>query len=291
LQRFRIYDFNISANNMKQLICLFVLFISSLTASAQSYDEWVSKSFDQLDSDDLEASAESLRSAMRLEPGNPQNFLLLTNLGTLQRRLGQKKEALISYSAGLGIHPKSITLLENRASLYSELNEPEKAINDYNYLLIESPHHQEAIYCRGLLHVQLKNFIDAQIDFDALLELNEKSVRARLGHAILERSRGNYIESQKIYDYLIGQMPEDYVLYSGRAELFFLMGKNARAMGDMNKVFANSKPEAYDYFLRGKIKLAQYERESAQKDFATAKELGYDTEAIEEVLKRTKEEE
>ena len=78
------------------------------------------------------------------------------------------------------------------------------------------------------------------------------------------------------------------MLYAGRAELFFLMGKNARAMGDMNKVFTGGKPEAYDYFLRGKIKLAQYERESARVDFAKAKELGYDTEAIEEVLERSK---
>ena len=273
---------------MNRLISLFVLVLFSLSLSAQSYDEWVNKSFDQLDNKELEAAAESLKSAMRVEPGNPQNFLLLTNLGTLQRRLGQKKEALVSYSAGLGIHPKSIALLENRASLYSELNEPEKAINDYDFLLIESPQHPEALYCRGLLHVQLKNFIAAQGDFDELLEQNEKSVRARLGHAILERSRGNYIASQKIYDYLIGKLPNNYVLYAGRAELFFLMGKNARAMGDMNRVFTNGKPEAYDYFLRGKIKLAQYERESAQVDFAKAKELGYDTEAIEEVLARSK---
>ena len=60
---------------MNRFISLFVLVLFSLSLSAQSYDEWVNKSFDQLDNKELEAAAESLKSAMRVEPGNPQNFL------------------------------------------------------------------------------------------------------------------------------------------------------------------------------------------------------------------------
>lgn len=82
--------------------------------------------------------------------------------------------------------------------LYTELGETEKALNDYNTLLIENPEHQEALYCRGLLYIQLQNYMWAEQDFDKILEVNEKSVRARLGHAILEKMRGNYDERTDI---------------------------------------------------------------------------------------------
>lgn len=271
---------------------VFYIFILLLLAigglEAQTYQELVEKSFDYLDKEDLVSAEESLKSAMRLEPANAQNFLLLTNLGTIQRRLGKKDEALLSYTAGLGIHPRSIALLNNRASLYSEMNETEKAINDYTFLLVEDSVNQEAIYCRGLLFVQQKNFIRAELDFEQLLKINEKSVRARLGFAVLERMRGNYNESERIYNYLINEMPRDYHLYTGRAELYFLMGKNSRAMSDVNKVFAEGTPDAYLYVLRGKVKVAQYEKASAIKDFMTAKEMGYDPEVIEDLIKLSK---
>ena len=47
----------------------------------------------------------------------------------------------------------------------------------------------------------------AEQDFDKILEVNEKSVRGRLGHAILEKMRGNYDESERIFNYLISEMP------------------------------------------------------------------------------------
>lgn len=49
-------------------------------------------------------------------------------------------------------------------------------------------------------------------------------------------------------------MPRDWILYEGRADLYFMMGKNARAMADIEKVFTESEPTANLYVLRGKIK-------------------------------------
>ena len=74
--------------------------------------------------------------------------------------------------------------------------------------------------------------------------------------------RGNYEESERIFNYLISQMPRDWLLYEGRADVYFMMGKNARAMADINKVFIESTPSASLYVLRGKVKLTQYEKKN-----------------------------
>lgn len=272
---------------MRIFVLFATLFLVTVSCYAQTYEELIEKSYDFLDKNDLISSEESLKAAMRLEPGNPTNYALLTNLGTIQRRQGKLDEALVSYSAALSRFPKNITILENRASLYTEMGETEKAMSDYTTLLLSEPQHQEALYCRGLLYLQQKNFILAETDFDKILEVNEKSVRGRMGHAILEKMRGNYDESERIFNYLISEMPRDWLLYEGRADVYFMMGKNARAMADINKVFSETKPGASLYVLRGKVKLAQYEKESASFDFQKAKNMGYDPKVIEELIKMT----
>lgn len=271
----------------KRFIFLTIFFISCGFGhlSAQTYEEWIQKSCDYFDKNDLVSAEEALKNAMREEPGNPANFALLCNLGTIQRRQGKKQEALVSYTAALSRHPKSVTILENRASLYTELGEIDKAINDYNALLIVDPEHQESLYARGLLYLAQKKYAAAEGDFDKILQLNEKSVLARMGYAILEKTRGNYDESERIYNYLIDKMPRDWILYEGRADLYFLMGKNARAMNDINHIFVESEPTASLYILRGKVKLAQYEKESAKNDFLKAQEMGYDQTIVNELLR------
>ncbi len=273
---------------MKALHIFLLFFLCAATSFAQSYEDLIQKSYDHVDKNELSVAEECLKSAMRIEPANPLNYALLTNLGTIQRRQGKLDDALISYSSALSGHSNDITILENRASLYTELGDTEKALNDYNTLLFVHPNHQESLYCRGLLYVQTKNFLWAEQDFDKLLELNEKSVRGRMGHATLEKMRGNFDESERIYNYLISEMPREWILYEGRADLYFMMGKNARAMADIEKVFVESKPTAALYILRGKIKLAQYEKERAAIDFKKAASMGYDPIVVEELMKIAK---
>lgn len=148
-----------------RLLQIFIAFLLIATGSyAQSYEELIEKSYDFLDKNDLVSAEESLRAAMRKEPGNPINYALLTNLGSIQRRQGKLEEALLSYTAALSGRPNNATILENRASLYSELGETEKALNDYNALLIVEPTNEEALYCRGLIFIQKKNYVWAEQD-------------------------------------------------------------------------------------------------------------------------------
>ena len=246
---------------MRFLLTLAALLLAWGGAQAQTYEKYVEKSFDFIDKNDLVAAEESLKAAMRLEPGNPNNYALLMNLGTLQRRQGKREEAILSYTAALSQQPANETILENRASLYVEMGQMEKGMTDYNTLLALNPHHQDALYCRAMLFLQEKNYVAAEADFDKIIEVNERSIKGRLGYAILEKIRGNYLESERIFNYLISEMPREWSLYEARADL---------------------------YVLRGKVKLAQYEKTSAAADFQKALEMGYDPEVINELLKMTK---
>ncbi|MDR2921230.1 MAG: tetratricopeptide repeat protein [Tannerella sp.] len=270
------------------LIILAIFSVSSITLNAQSYEDMIAKSYEYVDNNDLFAAEETLKAAMRLEPANRYNYALLTNLGTVQRRQGKFDDAVISYTAALSQQPKSDLILRNRAETYAEMGKTENALLDYETLLSINPLDEDALYNRGLLYIQTENFLLAEADFERVLELNPETEKGRMGFAILEKVRRNYSESEIIFNYLIDKNPRNWRLYEERAELYFLMDKKGRAMSDLNKVFAEvAEPSAELYVLRGRVKLAQYEKESAAIDFKKAQELGYDAETIATLLKQS----
>ena len=269
-------------------VFFFLFILTNGSIYAQTYEELISKSYDYVEINDFLAAEESLKEAMRLEPTNKLNFTLLSNLGTIQRRLGHLDDALLSYTAALSQQPNNQLILVNRATLYTEMNEMELAMGDYHTLLSINPSNEDALYQRALLYIQSNNILFAEVDFARILEINEESVKGRLGFAILEKVRQNYVECEEILNYLISKNPNYLLLYEERAELFYLTNRRGRAMTDLNKVFAEtSNPSAELYVLRGRIKLAQFEKESAALDFRKAQSLGYDSATIENLLKQT----
>ena len=267
-------------------ILLFVFILCGRFVQAQTYEEWVEKSYGYADVNDFPAAEECLKTAMRLEPAHRLNYLLLFNLGTFQRRQGKLDDALMSYSAALGQNPQNETILLNRAELYTEMGEIEKATGDYNSLITAYPTHEKALYNRGLLHIHEGAYLLAESDFELIIQTHKETFLGRFGYAILEKARKNYDESEIIFNYLADKFPNNMRLLEERAELFFLTKRNGRAMNDLNKVFAATpEPSAELYMLRGRIKLAQYEKASAAVDFKKAREIGYDTETVERLLK------
>jgi tetratricopeptide (TPR) repeat protein len=253
---------------------------------AQTFDELFMKSFEYSDAGDWPAAEECLKAAMRLEPANALNYALLNNLGSIQRRQGKTEEALLSYSAALGQMPNDKMILINRAELFTEIGEIDKAIFDYNTILSNSPTDEQGLYNRGLLYIRTGDYLLAQADFERIIETDKDTYLGRFGYAILEKARGNYGDSEIIFNYLADKYPKNARILEERAELFFLTKRNGRAMSDLNKVFAAiAEPSAEMYMLRGRIKLAQNEKPSAAIDFKKARELGYDPETIERLLK------
>lgn len=258
------------------------------TLRAQTYEEMIRKSYEYADRGDLPAAEEALKAAMHAEPANKNNFALLSNLGTIQRQQGKTDEALVSYTAALSLQPKNKLILSNRAELYIEMGETEKALSDYQALLLLDPLDIDAYYRRGMLYIEMKDYMLADEDFEKIMSIDKESEQGRFGFALLDKARGNYEDSEAILSYLIEKSRTPLQYYEERAELYFRMKKNARAMADLNKIFAETNDvPAHLYVLRGKIKLAQFEKESAAIDFKKALELGYDKAVIDELIKMT----
>ncbi|MEG0948176.1 MAG: tetratricopeptide repeat protein [Bacteroidales bacterium] len=274
---------------MKRIKYTFLSFLFVASAFGQTkYDEWVQRSFVALEADSIAQAELYLQKALRLEPANPQNFMLLTNLGTIQRQLGKPDEALLAYSSALMIVPKSIPLLVSRAALYTELEQWSKAEEDYTTILYIEADHEEALYRRGFVRFEQGDTLGARVDFERLIKENKTSAKGRLGIAALLKASGDYVMAADMYSQVIKANPKQAELFLKRAEVYYLDGKLSKGISDINQSIELRPNDPFAYVIRGRIRFAQFDKKSALKDFRQARELGFSDKMLDEWIKKCK---
>ncbi len=264
---------------MIKKIFFYLSIVSFFTANmtdlaAQTYEEYVTRSFDYIEEDSLSLAEDALKNALKLEPGNPSNGLLLANMGTIQRRLGKLKEAEQSYTIGLGFMPENLTLLNSRASLYAEMADYEKAIADYSTIIFKENENEDAYYQRALCRLMNCDTIGARLDLETIDQFNPKSAKSRLGMAYVYKAQRMWREASEIYDVLIERNPKNASLLRERAEVFYLAGRMGAALADVEKSISLGPRDPYSYILRAQIRYAKGDKEYARRDLNQALELG-----------------
>ncbi|QIK55907.1 tetratricopeptide repeat protein [Dysgonomonas sp. HDW5B] len=269
---------------MNRYFFIAIFFLVSFFSSAQTYEELVSKSLDYLDAKEYAAAELALKEAMRKEPANEGNILLLANLGTIQRHLGKSEEALISYSSALSKYPNNIFVLQNRAALYCELDSLNAAMKDYNIILSMDEKNIEALYRRGLIFMSEKNLLAAESDFEQILEINPENVLALSSLAFSLKSRGEWIEAEDKYTDLIFKYKNQPEFYVNRAECYLQLDKKGRAKSDLDKAQQLGYNDPLLYILKGQLDIHQFDKFSAKRNFEKALEMGANKEIIKQYL-------
>ena len=257
-------------------------------SSAQNYDELITRSFDYLDADSLPEAEEALREALRIEPGNPGNGMLLLNLGTIQRRQGKLKEAEESYTIGLAFLPNNLTLLNSRAQLFAEMEKYPEAINDYTEVIYHEPENEDAYYERALCKLMNQDTLGARLDLEQIDRFNPNSAKSRLGMAYVYKAQQMWREASELYDALIERNPRNASLLRERAEVYYYSNRMGAALDDVNKSIDFDPRDPYSYLLRAQIRYAKGDKEFARRDLNQALELGLNKEEVRDLIEKLK---
>lgn len=131
---------------MKKFILSFLVYIIGVSpVFAQTYQELSDHAIACTEQDSLAQAENYIRQALKLEPANPHNALLFSNLGTIQRRQRDYDQALESYTYALNIAPRAVPILLNRAALNLEMGRNEQARVDYSLVLDLEKDNREAL--------------------------------------------------------------------------------------------------------------------------------------------------
>ena len=266
-----------------------ILLLISVQAKGESpnYMGWVERSATHIDNNNLDSAAISLQRAMRLDPANENNSVLLLNLGIIQRQLRDYDNAYISFTASLANNPIPDIVLHNRASLLVELGRFDEAMEDYNSLISDFPDDIEAYYRRGVLFLEENNRVKAEADFRKSEEIDPNNMYTKLSKALLFKLDDRWELAEMVYTDLINsETNSDPSFHMNRAECYINSGKTLLASADLRTVEHSQSNNPYYYFLRGRVRLDQFDKTAAKADFEKAKSMGYDDSIVDEWLKK-----
>lgn len=276
----------------KKIIGLLLIFGFTATAFAQeyvspTYKQWVAKSADYMEQNQLDSAEYALNQAIMSDPKNENNSWLMTSLGTIQQHLGKFDAAYISLTAALNKHPESAFILHQRAGLLMEMGKWDDARVDYNTILMVDSLDIEALYNRGVLKLEIKDMTGAQKDFEVAAQHGEFSPYGLLGKALIHRLNKEWSEAEKIYTSILNEYPQMTDIYLKRAECYLHLDQLSRLSADLQEVASTEFANPTYYFLRGQMRLKQFDKVAARSDFKKAGELGMELELLQPWIDKT----
>lgn len=272
----------------KALLLAICLIIGIGISSAQTYDDWITRSFDYMDQDSVALAEKCLKEAMRLEPANPRNGLLFSNLGTLQRQQGKLAEAEVSYSCAIALLEEMPNIRLNRAQLYAEMERYQDAIEDYTLLLGKEPNNEDWLYERALCRLMAKDTMGARLDLEFIDTFNPKSAKSRLGMAVIYKAQKEYSMAVDLYNALIEANPKSWSLLRDRAEVYYLSNRMGAALQDIDESIKRHPQDPMSYVLRAQIRYAKGDKEYARRDLNTAIEKGISPQIVSQLVEKCK---
>ena len=283
---------------MKKFILSFLIWGAvGIPAFSQTYEELSERAVAATEQDSLVQAEKYIMEALKLDPANPHNALLFSNLGTIQRRQRQYDQALESYTMALNIAPRTVPILLNRAALYLELGKDELARVDYALALDLETDNQEALLMRAYIYRQKRDYKAARSDYERLLKLNPLSYNGRLGLAMLEQKEGKYEEALSVLNKMIADKadgatqitaPLYAVLYVARAGVEKDMQHIDLALIDLEEAIELDPSQSEAYLMRGQIYLSQKKKELARRDLEKAVTLGVPQGDVRDLLQQCK---
>ena len=272
----------------RKYLFLLLFSIFSISLSAQTYQELSEKAVECVGKDSLAQAEDLLKQALRLEPKNPHNALLFSNLGLVQRKLGRYNDAVESYTYALNIAPLAVPILLNRAAIYLEQGMQDKAYVDYCQVMDVDKKNTEALLMRAYIYMLRRDYKGARLDYQRLLEIDPKNYNGRLGLATLEQKEGKFRESLDLLNQLLVEFPEDAVLYVARADVERDMKHEDLALVDLDEAIRLAPNSVDAYLLRGDIYLDQKKKSQAKADFEKAISLGVPPADVHEQMQQCK---
>lgn len=219
--------------------------------------------------------------ALRLEPANFTNSLLLANLGLVQSRKGEYAKALQSLSLGLNIAPSSTVLLNNRAHVYLLSDSLPEAAADLDRSLSIDSIQEWTLTTRAFLYLQEEKFDNATSLFEKVIKTFPENLSVWNGLAAIAGSIGDSQKAMDHYKLVLDKNPEDE---EARQAYIFLLIKSdnySEARSEIRKGLELNENNPMFYLLRGYLHRLNFRLEEAEADKKLAIAKGLDKEFVE----------
>ena len=247
------------------------------------YFQYIDSAQTYIYSHDWPKAEQWLTKAFLIDPDNPGNSMVLSNIATLQRYQGRLAEAVKNYSLALDMTPHAVTLLLNRAALYVEMDSVQRAIDDFERVCELDMYDTEARYSLGVLAMERGDNKRAEDLFNEIKRINPNSGLYHEGMGLLHKRNGNFSRAAELFSQVIKAQPSAQLL-GNRADCYLAMKRLNDAEDDIRTALEMTPDDPYLYVLRAKLNKLRFQREDMARDIDTAVSLGLSRDYINQAL-------
>lgn len=248
-------------------------------ASANETESLYFKKIDEADkacAEGLWHEAENaLVEALRAEPANPSNVLLISNLGIIRFNMGQDSLAIATLNDAHSMAPASVTILSNRAKVLAANGYDEEAYLDYSRIIELDSLEISARLPRCLYALRRHDFRTAKSDMEFMEQNFPGKIETEIAGAAVRSGTGDFAGAIPYYSRILLER-KDPEYYSGRAYCYLLTGSLQEASDDINSALAITPADGELYLYRAALNKMRYRPADAEADARKAVELGVD---------------
>lgn len=252
--------------------------------SQDTYDTILDNIEKALNAEDWQKADSLTLMLLRMDPGNPSNSLLLSNLGMYRFYSGNDSLAIDALDKACAMAPNSVTILANRARVRTAINEIQGAIEDYSHIIEVDSTYSDAYLHRGVIYLHSGEFEAAYTDFMQLLKLNPESEETNIALTSYYIITEQPSEALPYLSWLIKENPTaEY--YAMRAMANIRLDKLMDAADDIFEGIILDAEYSELYVARALLNKRRYEEAAARKDIEKAIALGADPIRLSLILK------
>lgn len=226
-----------------------------------------------------------IKDAIAIDPSNPSNVLLLSNLGVMYDELGQDSLALDAYNKALAIAPAMTTVTANRGRLYLKMGREADAYDDFSHVIERDSLNADARYYRGMLALYSGAPGVAGRDFNVLASVDPDGYRTQMAMAMLLTRTGDYEGAARYYEKLIKEQPSEE-FYGSLAYCYLQTGN----LSDASRVIAAGLEKYPDdgalYYFRAWLRRDSFLVKEARADADKAVKLGVSKALVDKLFEK-----
>ncbi len=232
---------------------------------------------------DYPTAIERLNEAISVDPDNPTNVLLLSNLGILHNYLDQDSLALDAFDRANFIAPSMTVVLVNRGKLYLKMGNDVAAFEDFGRVIERDSTNAEALFYHGIMGLYSGQQQVAEDDFSHLQAVAPESKNTAIALASLYSMTGRDSEAIPYLKELIRIDPQPEY-YSNLAGCYLVMDRLSDASAILNEAMEIYPLDPELFLYRAWLNKKRYLIKEARDDADKAISLGADPRKVERFL-------